>query len=46
MQMLGTKLAVIHFSKGELFFSEIQILTKFNTDTETNSYTNTILAQS
>ena len=46
--MLSTKLAVIHFSKEERFFSEVQILTKFNTDTlrkntKTKNYANTIL---
>ena len=48
MQIFSTKLAVIHFSKEELFFSEVQILTEYNTDTlhtntKTNMYTNTIL---
>ena len=46
--MLSTKLAVIHFSKEERFFSEVQILTKINTDTlrtntKTKNYANTIL---
>ena len=46
--MLSTKLAVIQFSKEERFFSKVQILTKFNTDTlrtntKTKNYANTIL---